>query len=288
MCVTLGALSPIHPQYKATRAKTSTPQPRFELIRDSDNTPAKYSERIRQSDTRKEQFSFAIEKYQPSREQFIITRPAPDQKDKQTKHKSSSIDKVPNLDDSTKVKNNINDAVKFPNSNEGIFSENTEYVKNVNPSITNDPHNKSDEEEFTASNEKLELRTGSMVCCSCTRRYEDCPNQSNDFVINPRIGTVSNNQSINLHNITKRDAPFDKLTTSKEEEPVQWESDGSLNTHCPPSQPFPCFCYSTNLEDAKQPQNLKSPALDVHLSFDQNTQEFDVHRVHITKPSFGN
>jgi len=125
-----------------------------------------------------------------------------------------------------------------------------------------------------------------MVCCSCTQRYEDCPNQSNDFAINPRIGTVSNNQSINLHNITKRDASFDKPTTREEEEPVQWESDSSLNTHCPPSQPFPCFCYSTSLEDATQPQNLKSPALDVHLSFDQNTQEFDVHRVHITKPSF--
>jgi len=127
-CFTLGASSPIQPQYIATRAKTSTAQPRFELIRDTDNTPAKYSERIRQDNTRKEQFSFAIEKYQPLQEQFVITRPVPDQKYKLTNHKSSSIDKVPYLDDNTKVTNTVNDGVQVPNSNEGIFSENTEYV----------------------------------------------------------------------------------------------------------------------------------------------------------------
>ena len=160
----------------------------------------------------------------------------------------------------------------------------TEKNTSLNTTVYNYPYNPTYEEEILGADEKLDLRTGSMVCCSCSQRYEDCPNQADSFAINPRVGsTPQTNQSINSQ--TNRDIQIDKITTNGEEEPVRWENDSPLNTHCPPHHPFPCFCYSTKLEESDQDPHLKSPALDVHLSFDTKTNEFDVHKVHITNPS---
>jgi len=240
LCITVVSQTPINTEYKITRHQTTTSQPRFELIRHAAQT---------QDHDIPAHYSERIKDTRKQEFSFAIADYNHNHQSEQNKEefiitRPSQPEKA-ELDDSP---------INFPS--EGNFES------------------KGSEEK-----EKLDLRTGSMVCCSCSKRYEDCPSQSNNF----KIGRISNNQS-ESRNLSKRDIPAYDVVRNKNEEPVHWESDSSLNSHCPQSSPFPCFCYNTELQDAEE--DRKSPAIDVHLSFDPNTEQFDVHRVHITKPSF--
>jgi len=239
-----------------TRKQVTTTQPRFEIIRQSGHTD---NQQIRYRD------------------------------DPPTIH--NDIDKIPAhyseriVNDDTRKQEfsfAIADYEQKPEKEQFIITRPSKQEKTQAEKPINFPTKSSSENEDildTDENDKVDLRTGAMVCCSCTERPEDCPSQSN-----LNITSVSSNQSEESRNLSKRDIPTNDIISDQKEEQVQLESDSSLNTHCPRSHSFPCFCYNTELEDAKG--ELKSPALDVHLSFDTNTEQFDVHRVHITKPSF--